>query len=510
MRKDLRGREELRMSDDLTEVATLPEFDEVSVVDLRQLAELIGCHADNSINGITMESAHAFGRSSRHKYQCAQRALRRLVGPVHPATQAVEAARSLHGRKKPKQACGRYPDVRPRKAILAHDRWQGTEFRRTAEEMPIMELRAVDRFGAFCEVQETHGESVDDFLAFVADKTSGMLLRTLRDGLEKLYTPAHPAIALVETARGLKEKQRLAQKRKDISPVVAASPRAKVSLPLECLPRDWREVLENLALGHPVRGVNLRPKSVEALRCAVCQLGWSARQAGLPLELNLTALKAYDRELRKRKNRASSRQIHFSALHTFGRAFGTDPDLLKDISEVATHCGRLARAEVKLKEGRLDRLPQLAKIFKLANSLLDEAATVTDRRRLATLRTDAAALAFLSILPLRNQDTLLKWGEQITYREGINPLEPRASRKGYYRIDLATSKSGSRLSGVDSGWGRNRIISSFDHDFGHLYSPVSKICAHPRGEICDRSSCGLSRPACFRAATARPRWSVFQ
>lgn len=64
--------------------------------------------------------------------------------------------------------------------------------------------------------------------------------------------------------------------------------------------------------------------------------------------------------------------------------------------------------------------------------------------------------------------------------------------------------------GVDSGWGRNRIISSFDHDFGHLYSPVSKICAHPRGEICDRSSCGLSRPACFRAATARPRWSVFQ
>ena len=64
--------------------------------------------------------------------------------------------------------------------------------------------------------------------------------------------------------------------------------------------------------------------------------------------------------------------------------------------------------------------------------------------------------------------------------------------------------------GVDSGWGRNRIISSFDHDFGHLYSPVSKICAHPRGEICDRSSCGLSRPARFRAATARPRWSVFQ
>ncbi|AUQ60870.1 tonB dependent receptor (plasmid) [Phaeobacter inhibens] len=75
---------------------------------------------------------------------------------------------------------------------------------------------------------------------------------------------------------------------------------------------------------------------------------------------------------------------------------------------------------------------------------------------------------------------------------------------------IASVSVGGAIPGVDSGWGRNRIISSFDHDFGHLYSPVSKICAHPRGEICDRSSCGLSRPACFRAATARPRWSVFQ
>lgn len=64
--------------------------------------------------------------------------------------------------------------------------------------------------------------------------------------------------------------------------------------------------------------------------------------------------------------------------------------------------------------------------------------------------------------------------------------------------------------GVESGWGRNCILSFSDHDFGHLYSPVSRICAHPSGEMCERSSCGLSRPASFRAATARPRWSVFQ
>jgi hypothetical protein len=450
MRKDLRCREELRQSNELAEVTALPEFDDVDVVDLRQMAELIECHADGSITGITIERAHAFGRSSRHKYQCVQRALRWLLGPDHSATQAVVAARSLHGRKKSRRANARYRDARPRHVILTHDRWQDPKLRSIAEEMPIMELRAVDRFDTFCEAKHVDGESVDDFLEFVADKTSSMLLRTLRDGLEKLYTSAHPAIALVETARGLKEKQRLvrlAQKRKIIAPAVAALPRAKVSLPPEALPHGWRTVLDDLAVGHPARGMILRPRSVETLRCAVGQLGWSAQQAGLPLEMNLNAIRAYDQDLRKRNNRASSRQIHFTALHSFGRALGADPELLKHLSEAAAYCGRLALADVKLKEGRLDRLPQLAEIFRMANELLDEAATVTDRRRLATLRTDAGALAFLSLLPLRSQDTLLKWGVQITFHEGVNPLEQEAPRMGYYRLNLMTSKTGSRLSG---------------------------------------------------------------
>lgn len=450
MRKDLRNRDELRMSNDLVEVAGLPEFDGVSVADLRQLAELVGCHAHGSLTGITIESAHTFGGTSRHKYQCVQRALRRLIGADHPATQAVEAARSLYGRKKSTKRGARYRDDRPRDAILAHQRWQEPELRHVAEEMPIMELRAVDRFGAFCERTGLEGESTDDFLAFAADKASSMLLRTLRDGLEKLYTSAHPAISFVEKARSLKEKQRLARLAKErsvLSPKEAAPLEAKVSLPPELLPQDWRVILDDLAAGHSVQGVILGQRSVETLWCAVCQLGWSARQAGLQLEMTLETIKAYDRDLRKRNNRASSRQIHFSALHTFGRALGADPDLLKDIFDARAYFGRLTRAEVKLKEDRLDRLPQLAEIFALANALLDEAETVTDRRRLATLRTDAAALAFLSLIPLRNQDTPLKWGEQITYQEGVNPMEPTAHRTGYYRLDLRTSKKGSRLSG---------------------------------------------------------------
>ena len=450
MGKDLRNRETLRSSRELAEVSAFPEFDDARVTDLRQMAELIRSHAGGSIAGITAEGAHAFAGSSRYKYQCAQRALRQLVGVDHPATMAVEAARSLHGRKKRRRQGARHRDARPLDAILKHGRWQDPQLRRTARTMPIMEVRAVDRFGTFCEDRGVHGEKVEDFLAFVEDKKSSMLLRTLRDGLEKLYTPAHPAIVLVERARGLKEKQRLARISKEagIDPSKGAAPsREKVSLPSELLPDDWHQAIDKLAAGLRVNGVALCPKSVETVRYTARQLCWSARKAGLPPSMTLDAIKVYDRDLRGRSNRASSRQIHLAALLALGRALGTDVDLLRHLSEAAAHCGRLTRADVKLKEARLDGLPHLRQIFAKANDLLDEASETTDRRRLATLRSDAAALAILSLIPLRSQDTRLRWGDHVLHMEGVNPMEPNAPRKGHYRIDLSTSKTGSRLSG---------------------------------------------------------------
>lgn len=56
----------------------------------------------------------------------------------------------------------------------------------------------------------------------------------------------------------------------------------------------------------------------------------------------------------------------------------------------------------------------------------------------------------------------------------------------------------------------DRTLSICDHRLGHLYSPVSKMCAHPSGEMWERSSGEHSNPSRFRCATACPSWSVFQ
>lgn len=64
--------------------------------------------------------------------------------------------------------------------------------------------------------------------------------------------------------------------------------------------------------------------------------------------------------------------------------------------------------------------------------------------------------------------------------------------------------------GVECRGVQDRTLRRFGHDFGHLYSPVRRICAHPRGEVCARRLGGLSNPSLFRWWTAWPRCLVFQ
>ncbi len=62
--------------------------------------------------------------------------------------------------------------------------------------------------------------------------------------------------------------------------------------------------------------------------------------------------------------------------------------------------------------------------------------------------------------------------------------------------------------GVCSGWRRNRIISSSDHYFGHVNSPVSNIWTHPSSDMCDRSSGAQFNSAFSRCFTAFPSRAV--
>lgn len=127
-----------------------------------------------------------------------------------------------------------------------------------------------------------------------------------------------------------------------------------------------------------------------------------------------------------------------------------DPALLDDLQDLVAHYKREATMTPKLKEGRLADLPDLTAVFDKANALLDKAETTTDRRRRLTLYVDAAARPFLSLIPLRHEDTVLRWGQHITYIGDDDPSDHGLQEHGEplaYYLDLRTSKTHAALSG---------------------------------------------------------------
>jgi hypothetical protein len=443
MRKDLRAREALRVCTALAEFGHLDAFDDVAIADLRKLAELI--ETAGGLAGVTIELAAAFGGTSRHRLQVSRRALSVLVGDEHPATRAVAAALTIlqHGRRKGTH----HRDNRTRDAVLHGQHWAAFRNLPGASTTSLDGLRAVDRYLSFCSEQGMPGGEVASFLAFVGDKDSSMLLRTLRDGLEGLLTAAHPAVTAAEEARSLKEGER-SRRRKPLAP--AAPPPLRpldFSVPEADLPVAWRDAVGRRAAA---RGKKNKGLSAERTLYAARQLLWAARQVRLPDELSLPTLQAYDAALETRGVAATSRTILFRSILHLGGLIGAERELLDDLEELVGHYLREAGGTVKRKESKLAVMPSFAAIFDKANELLDSAAAMTDRRRKLTLYVDAAALAFLSFIPLRNQDTMLQWGRHVSWIADEDPaelgLEEHPERLGYY-IDLRTNKTGEGLHG---------------------------------------------------------------
>ena len=445
MPKDLRGREALRRGAELGAFANAPAFDTVEIADLRKLAELLG--PTGALDAVTVGRAAEFGGTSRHRLECARRALEALAGKNHPATRAVAAALSGLGHSRRKGTHHR--DHRPREAILLSPWWASFRDLPGAATAPLNELRAVDRYLSHCAREGLPGGEMESFLDFVKDKRSSMLLITVRNGLEKLLSAAHPAVTVADQARSRKEAERAARRR-PASPAVPKARPLEHSVPCDALPESWKALFERMKTGARVGGKRYRPASIVNMIYAARQLAHEARLAGLPAELSLDTVRAYDAALEARGARPSGLEMIFMSLHALGGLLAVEQGLLDDLKDLAAHHLRESTRQVKLKERKLADLPDLAAVFDKANALLDEAEVTTDRRKKPTLYVDAGALAFLSLVPLRNLDTVLRWGSHVTVgdddaadRETGGGSEPAP---GYF-LDLSTSKRDVDLSG---------------------------------------------------------------
>lgn len=108
---------------------------------------------------------------------------------------------------------------------------------------------------------------------------------------------------------------------------------------------------------------------------------------------------------------------------------------MQDIMDHQSYYISLSNNDLKLKEARLARLPDMKDIFELAFDCLNQGDLESSPYAKKVLYVRAAALALLSLIPLRNEDTVLLWGEHISF-VGVN-----------YRINAAISKTNDSLKG---------------------------------------------------------------
>jgi len=356
-------------------------------------------------------------------------AFRKLVGDRHPAAVAVTTALARQQNRTDAKR-----DRRPRELVLAGAAWEKLRVQPAALYLPIDLLRVVDRFFAYCSARNMRHIQVCDVVRFDKDNAHPGPLNRLRDGLRTLYGAHHPIVHTVDEARVA--KSRAYYEATAPTRTVGQGRRTLVySVPETEVPSSWLEALARLEAGERVRGGKTAASCVQSMRMQARYLLWAARREELPDRLSLETLRAYDRALDERGTRASTRGIAFGWLRMLAFYVGAADSVIDDARSVSDFYERLSRLDLPLKEDRLADLPDLAHVFEMAGNLLVEAASETHSTVRATLYTDAGALALLSLIPFRNQDTVLLWGKHLSYRDER------------YHLDKAITKTGASFTG---------------------------------------------------------------
>lgn len=207
-----------------------------------------------------------------------------------------------------------------------------------------------------------------------------------------------------------------------------AAPRARrVSVYPWELPAPWQAALRRAAQGlpgkkaaAPARDILLRTRE------KLCQLAWSAQQAGLAPALTETVVRQYLEDLETRL-RARPRGIRWATLratveelYRLDRYAGiTTEDDRKYLMKRLSRYEFFEKGQHALKfAALLETGNTTLSVLDQADELLEQASRETDPKARHRLRNAGAILGLYSIVPLRNSDADLILGETLLWESG--------------------------------------------------------------------------------------------
>lgn len=319
------------------------------------------------------------------------------------------------------------PDHRTVAEILQHERWDPMIATLDQGKVTAPQMRLLDDFLAFIEDQKIGSIwalRISDCLSFDADYQSANRLRALKHAMQAVF-PGQPAILLLTKA--IRQKDASTRKSRTAKP---RRRKLKVSVPVEDLPAAWKAALEDMRDGVDGDGVIApSPNMIPTYEMKLRQFAWSARNADLPIEFSVEAVKAYAKDMRERGLVAATQLASFSALKKSACYVAADQNALDLLSELIRRAEGQARKAPKKKYEKLQKTGYSpVAIVDQAVELLKEAQALTCPRAQQARRNTASALALFSILPIRLADTRLNFGEHLSWQEGRYELHITLSK----------------------------------------------------------------------------------
>lgn len=327
-----------------------------------------------------------------------------------------------------------------RAEILAKDHWR---FFDSVDGLDDLELVALACMDSFLDHVTDHGlvtPSSDDIQDWAMQQDEPIsagqhLLVALAICVPPFADAARNAVAALKNAklpRGPKRVPEQDEAPQDASsgavgywdplarPAPAYSGRRKVSVYPEELPEPWKAGLVRAAIGQPGNGVIYSRAILRRTRDKLCQLAWSCRRAGWPVEISQSTADRFQRDLVERcragKNglRWSTVRAALEELHRFSRFMGYNDELIGFLGERRALLERRERRQKALKHFELARTGNTTnRILDMADGLLSATGATTCARKRHRMRNAACILGVYPIAPLRNASAYLMFGKNL-------------------------------------------------------------------------------------------------
>ncbi|OBY24572.1 hypothetical protein [Leisingera sp. JC1] len=237
------------------------------------------------------------------------------------------------------------------------------------------------------------------------------------------------------------------------------------------LPDAWQEILRRASQGLPGHRAGVPSQGILQRMCQkLCQLAWSAQEAGLNPSLSSEVVNHYlaglETRLRLRAHgiRWATMRATAEELHRFARYSGivSEEDttyLLKRLTRYSLY----EKGQDALKfQALLDAGNTTLRVLDKADALLLRASLETRADRRHLLRNAGAILGIFSIVPLRNADAILTLNDTLVWESGTWVIDTgisKTQRRNTDRLVVALEPEFGRY--ID-------VVVQGDHDARHL------------------------------------------